>query len=292
MRQCGSYGFGLSERRLGDALREVPRDSFVLSTKVGRLLVPGANIDTGRSRNGFLSPMPFGPVFDYTYDGVMRSFEASLHRLGTARIDILLAHDLGAFAHGSDHSAHFREFLNGGFRALTSLRASGAIRAIGLGVNECGVCEEMLDAGPVDCFLLAGRYTLLDQSALHQLLPRCVDSGTCLIIGGPYNSGLLAGGTRRTGILTYDYHPATPEVLDRVRALEQVCDSYAVPIAAAALQFPLAHPAVSAVVPGIGSAERVRQTRELLELPIPLAFWETLRQRELVDARAPLPELG
>jgi D-threo-aldose 1-dehydrogenase len=283
------YGFGLSERRLGDALRGVPRDSFVLSTKVGRLLVPDVDIDTSGSRNGFLSPMPFTPVFDYSYDGVMRSFDASLHRLGMARIDILLAHDIGAFAHESDHAAYFREFVGGGFRALTSLRASGAIRAFGLGVNECGVCEEMLDAGNVDCFLLAGRYTLLDQSALDRLLPRCVDSGTRLIIGGPYNSGLLAGGTRRTGTLTYDYHPATPEVLNRVRAIEQVCDSYAVPIAAAALQFPLAHPVVSAVVPGIGSAERVRQTRELLEHPVPRAFWETLQQRRLVDARAPLP---
>jgi D-threo-aldose 1-dehydrogenase len=283
------YGFGLSERRLGDALREAPRDSFVLSTKVGRLLAPDPDIDTRETRSGFLSPMPFSPMFDYSYDGVMRSFEASLHRLGLARIDILLVHDIGASAHGADHAVRFREFLDGGFRALTNLRASGLIRAFGLGVNECGVCEEVLDAGGVDCFLLAGRYSLLEQGALDHLLPRCVASGTSVIIGGPYNSGLLAGGTRGGGMLTYDYRPATPEVLGRVRAIEEVCDSYAVPIAAAALQLPLAHPAVAAVVPGIGSAHRMRQTRELLDFPVPRAFWETLRDRRLLDARAPLP---
>jgi len=283
------YGFGLAERRLGDALRETPRDGFVISTKVGRTLVPDAGIDTSGARNGFLSPMPFAPVFDYSYDGVLRSHEASLHRLGLARIDILLVHDIGAYAHGAEHAARFEEFMGGGFRALTELRASGAIRAFGLGVNETAICEEVLDAGAVDCFLLASRYTLLEQGALDGLLPRCVETGTSIIVGGPYNTGLLAGGTKRTGPLMYDYCPAPDEIVTRLRGVEEICDAFDVPIAAAALQFPLAHPAVSAVIPGIGSATRVTETCDLLKASIPRSFWEALRTQGVIDSRAPVP---
>lgn len=283
------YGFGLAERRLGDALRETSRDGFVVSTKVGRTLVPDPGADTRAPRNGFHSPMPFTPVFDYSYDGVMRSHEASLHRLGLARIDILLVHDIGSYAHGAEHAARLEEFMTGGFRALTELRASGAIRAFGLGVNETAVCEEVLDAGAVDCFLLASRYTLLEQGGLDRLLPRCLDTGTSVIVGGPYNTGLLAGGTRREGPLMYEYRPASDEIVARLRGIEAVCDAFDVPIAAAALQFPLAHPAVSAVIPGIGSAARVTETCALLATPIPRAFWDALRAQGVIDGRAWTP---
>lgn len=284
------YGFGLAERRLGDALRDTDRDSFIVSTKVGRTLVPDSLADTTTARNGFLSPLPFAPVFDYSYDGVMRSHEASLHRLGLARIDILLVHDIGAFAHGAEHDVRFDEFMTGGFRALTELRSSGAIRAFGLGVNETAVCEQVLDAGDVDCFLLASRYTLLEQGALDGLLPRCLERGTSIIVGGPYNTGLLAGGTKREGPLMYDYRPASEAIIARVRGIEAVCDAFDVPIAAAALQFPLAHKAVSGVIPGIGSAARVIESMDLIATPIPPAFWQTLKTEGLIDSRSPLQE--
>jgi len=282
------YGFGLCERRVGDALRERQGDDYVISTKVGRLLVPDSTIDTSGSRNGFLSPMPFRPMFDYSYDGIMRSFEASLHRLGLSRIDILLVHDLGRFAHGTDHDVRFRVFLDSGYRALEALRSGGAVQAIGLGVNECAVCEELMDVCAVDCFLIAGRYTLLDQTALERLLPRCLANEVSVIAGGPYNTGLLAGGTQRLGPLMYDYGPAPEEIIGRLRSIEAVCATFSIPIAAAALQFPLAHPAISAVLPGINSSDRMLETRSLLDFPIPMEFWEQLRSHALIDARAPL----
>jgi D-threo-aldose 1-dehydrogenase len=283
------YGFGLSERRVGDALRETQSAQTVLSTKVGRLLVPDASIDTTQPRNGFYSAMPFRPVFDYSYDGIMRSYEASLQRLGLARIDMLLVHDIGAFAHGSDHLPRLRELLDGGMRALAELRSSGAIKAVGLGVNEIEVGQEILAHGDLDCILLAGRYTLLEQGGLDSLFPLCLDRGVGIVIGGPYNSGLLAGGTRRRGALRYDYGPAPDHILQHVRKIEQICDAHNVPIAAAALQFPLAHPAVNAVIPGIGSAARVEQTKSLLLAPIPRQFWDDLRTARLVAPDAPLP---
>jgi D-threo-aldose 1-dehydrogenase len=283
------YGFGLSERRIGDALRGYDRQSYLLSSKVGRRLVPDGSIDTAQPRNGFHSAMPFRPEFDYSYDGVMRSWEASLQRLGLARIDILFVHDIGAFAHGDAHDRTFREFATGGLRALQELRQAGEIGAFGLGVNECAVCEEVMDIAEVDCFLLAGRYTLLEQGAADRLLPRCAATGTSVIVGGPYNTGLLAGGTRRTGVLRYDYGPAPEAILERVRGLEAVCDAFDVPLAAAALQFPLGHPSVAAVLPGVGSAERVAETRSLIDFPIPLGFWARLREAGMVADHAPLP---
>lgn len=285
------YGFGLAERRLGDALRGSRRRPPIVSTKIGRLLVPDASIDTSQLRNGFLSRMPFRPEFDYSYDGVMRSHEASLQRLGIARIDILLVHDVGALAHGSEHRHYMRQLLPGGFKALRELKRAGDIRAFGLGVNETSVCHEILDETELDCILLAGRYTLLEQQSLN-LLDRCAKTGTAIIAGGPYNSGLLAGGTRRTNALRYDYGEAPQHILDRVRRIETFCDRYGVPIAAAALQFPLGHPAVASVLPGIGSAVRVAETLDLLRFPIPADFWAELRAECLLSVVAPLPAHG
>jgi len=282
------YGFGLSERRLGDALRMPGRGHAVVSTKVGRLLIPDATIDVSEPRNGFHSAMPFRPEFDYGYDGVMRSWETSLHRLGSATVDILLVHDIGGFAHGEEHPRHFRDLMDGGLRALHELKEIGAIRAFGLGVNEVAVCDEVLDEVDIDCVLLAGRYTLLDQDSL-ELLSRCAERGVGVIAAGPYNSGILAGGSRREGPLRYDYNIAPQEVMERLASIEAVCARYEVPIAAAALQFPMAHPSVTSVLPGIASAARLADTIALARHPIPAMFWHDLRQEGLLSPAAPLP---
>jgi D-threo-aldose 1-dehydrogenase len=283
------YGFGLSERRVGDALRRIDRDAFVLSTKVGRLLAPAPTVADASERRGFHSPMPFEPGYDYSYQGVMRSFEDSLQRLGLARIDILLVHDIGAVTHGAANDELFEICMGSGYRALDELRAKGLIGAIGLGVNEWEVCEAAMERGRFDCFLLAGRYTLLEQSALDSFMPKCQRHGATLVIGGAYNSGILATGTRRGGALHYDYAPASDAVIDRVRRIEAVCDTYGVTLAAAALQFPLAHPIVSNVIPGLGSPRRVTQTMELYREAIPEAFWRALKQEKLLREDAPVP---
>ncbi|MGA1810724.1 aldo/keto reductase [Sphingobium sp. WW5] len=216
------YGFGLSERRLGDAIRDIRNHQTILSTKVGRLMVPDVSLDTSSPRNGFHSSMSFRPEFDYSYDGIMRSFEASQHRLGLARIDMLLVHDIGSFAHGSANGGHLSALLDGGMRALQELRSNQLISAVGLGVNEIEICDDILKHADLDCILLAGRYTLLEQAGMETLFPTCAARGTAIIVGGPYNSGLLAGGTRRSGELRYDYGPAPQAILERVMKVTSV----------------------------------------------------------------------
>ena len=190
------YGQGLSERRVGDALRRFRGGEYVLSTKVGRLLKPVGYAD---ERHAFMSPMPFDIFYDYSYDGIMRSFEDSLQRLGLDRIDILYMHDIGAFTHGARNDELFPIAMDGGYRAMDELRSAGAVSAIGLGVNEYEVCEAALDHGDWDCFLLAGRYTLLEQESLDTFLPRCLKRNCSIVIGGAYNSGVLATGVRGKG---------------------------------------------------------------------------------------------
>lgn len=284
------YGLGLSERRVGDALRLRARDSFRLSTKVGRLLDPDTTPDLPAERYGFVTPMPFTVRFDYSYDGLMRSYEASLQRLGLTRIDILLAHDIGRDTHGEQADRHFADLADSGYRALDELRRAGDISAIGLGVNESAVCEQAMEIGRWDTFLLAGRYTLLEQDPIHSFLPKCAEHGATIILGGAYNSGILASGTRGASIAPYNYAPPPPDIIARVQKLEAVCDRFDVPLAAAALQFPLAHPAVDYVIPGLGDAARVRQTVDLFETPIPADFWQSLRDEGLIDDAAPTPE--
>lgn len=283
------YGFGLSERRVGDALRAVDRNGFVLSTKVGRLLAAAPEITQASERCGFHSPLPFEPVYDYSYRGVMRSFEDSLQRLGLSRIDVLFVHDIGAATHGAANPELFKICMEGGYRALDELRAKGLVGAIGLGVNEWQVCEAAMQHGRFDCFLLAGRYTLLEQSALDSFMPKCESHGATLIIGAAYNSGILATGTRRGGVLHYNYGPASEAIIERVRRIEAVCDVHGVTLAAAALQFPLAHPIVSSVIPGLGSPHRVAQTMELFNEPIAPEFWRELKQQGLLREDAPTP---
>lgn len=283
------YGLGLSERRLGDALRRRGRADFVISTKVGRILESDNSSDFPESRHGFVTPMPFKVRYDYTYDGVMRSYEASLQRLGLARIDILLVHDIGRFTHGDDNARHFANLAEGGYRALDELRASRAISAIGLGVNEWEVCAEAMKIGHWDCFLLAGRYTLLEQEPLHGFLRQCEVHGAKIILGGAYNSGILATGTRR-GEAYYNYEPAPAEILERVARIEAVCDAHGVTLAAAALQFPLSHPMVQCVIPGMGEPRRVHQTQRLMDQSIPHAFWAQLVSEGLLIPAAPVPQ--
>ena len=280
------YGRGLSERHVGDALRSRP--DVLLSTKVGRLMVPDASITDDRERDGFYSPMPFAPRYDYTGDGIRRSLDDSLQRLGVARLGLLLVHDIGAMNHGEQNARYWRQLTEGGgFAALQRLREEGAIDGFGLGVNEVAVCLDALRAAPLDVILLAGRYTLLEQAPLDDLFPRCVDAGVQVIVGGPYNSGVLATGTLKQA--HYNYAEAPAEILARVRRMEEVAQVHGVPLGAAALQFPLAHPAVACVLPGLRDVAQVEQTLDWFSTSIPAAFWSALRDEGLVRRDAPLP---
>ena len=275
------YGFGQAERCVGDALREVPRDEWVLSTKVGRLLRPQVDVAATQHRQ---NRMPFDAVFDYSYDAIMRSFEDSLQRLGLARIDILFVHDIGAMQHGRDaHPAIMRTLRDDGYRALEELRRGGLVRAIGIGVNEKEVLLEAMEWGAWDVFLLAGRYTLLEQAALDDLLPKCLSSGISIVVGGPLNSGILAGRD------SWNYKAALPEIVARVDRIRAVCDSHQVPLTAAALQFPLAHPAVAAIIPGPRSVDEFSLNLKLLRYPIPSALWSDLQDAKLIHPLAPTP---
>ncbi|WP_171180618.1 aldo/keto reductase [Ruegeria sp. HKCCD8929] len=282
------YGLGRSEERFGAAIRRFGRDNIQLSTKIGRLLLdcephevtPEAFVDVPQKRI----------VFDYTYDGVMRSYEASRQRLGVANADILLVHDVCVFSQGSQEAsdAKVRElFDGGGYKALTELRAAGEIAAIGAGVNEWQVCEKLLGLGDFDGFLLAGRYTLLEQEALETFLPLCKKRDVGIILGGPYNSGILATGAVPGA--KYNYADAPPDILNRVRRIEAVCAAHSTPLIAAALQFVLGHPCVKTVVPGAVSAAEVEANVQLLETPIPTGLWSDLQRERLIRPDAPLP---
>ncbi len=276
------YGVGAAERRVGDALREQPRNEWVLSTKVGRLLRPRPQ--PGRPTDGRLAPMPFGVAYDYTYDGIMRSVEDSYQRLGLASLDILLVHDIGVYQHGVEGNApHLQALRDSGYRALQALKADGTARAIGIGVNEKAVLIEALGFADWDVFLLAGRYTLLEQGPMDDLLPMCVTRGTSIVVGGPLNSGILAG------LETWNYAAAPPDVVERVKRIEAVCDAHKVPLAAAALQFPLAHPAVCAIIPGPRNATEFEANVKLLEMKIPPGLWGDLRTEGLLHPEAPTP---
>jgi D-threo-aldose 1-dehydrogenase len=276
------YGVGAAERAAGDALRDKPRDEWALSTKVGRLL--RAHDSGGHTADGRLAPLPFEVTYDYSYDGIMRSMEDSYQRLGLAKIDILLVHDIGVYQHGAEANAtHMKVLRESGYRALEELRRTGVVSAIGLGVNEKAVLIEVLGWGEWDVFLLAGRYTLLEQSPLDDLLPLCVTHGTSIVVGGPLNSGILAGRD------TWNYAAAPPDIVARVTAIRAVCDTHQVPLAAAALQFPLAHPAVAAIIPGPRSEAEFQENAKLIRQPIPSAMWAELRDKQLLHPEAPTP---
>ena len=261
------YGIGESERRYGQALRGVPRENYVLSTKVGRVLrssAPGSGQLTW--------------AFDFSATGARESFTSSLERLGLERIDILFVHD---------PDDHYRDALEGAFPVLIELRAEGRIRAIGAGMNQWQMELAFARDGHCDCFLLAGRYTLLDQSALPEFLPYCLEHGIAVIAGGPYNSGILAVGPREGA--TFNYRMASAEMMDKAARIAAVCERHGVPLKAAALQFILAHPAIASVIPGARSLAEVEENARMVEHPIPTALWAELKEAGLIDAAAPIP---
>lgn len=282
------YGLGLSETRLNGFLREHRDEPVVLSTKVGRLMrvCPPAE-RTGQGK--FFDTPARREVYDYSYDGVMRSLEFSFERLGVDRIDIVFCHDVDIFTHGSKEASDRRiaEFMESGYRALAELRDSGVVKAIGAGVNEWQVCEAMARQGDFDLFLLAGRYTLLEQESLTSFLPLCVEKGIGIVLGGPYNSGILATGPKPGAF--YNYDPAPPAILDRVERIERVCKAHGVTLAEAALRFPLAHPAVVCVIPGGQRPEEVRRNAANLAVQIPPALWADLKAEGLLRPDAPVP---
>ena len=270
------YGFGLAERRLGAAL--AGRDAIV-STKVGRLLEPTSRRGT---RHGFVDADQFEPVFEYSADGIRRSHDASLKRLGRDRVEILLAHDLGVVTHGDRHERHRRVFLDSGYAAMRALRDAGAVVAIGIGVNEVSICLDLVPRIDLDVILLAGRYSLLDRGAAETLLGLCADRGVRVIIGGPYNSGILAqDDLGDASALHYDYAPPSTAVLAQARRLAAICAEHGVPLPAAALQFPMRHPQIATVIPGIVGERQLRDTLARLTTPIPEALWTALDRADI-----------
>ena len=281
------YGLGLSETRLNGFLRSKPREDYVLSSKVGRLMRACAPEDRTGLGKWFDVPQR-KEMYDYSYDGVMRSFEVSFERLGISRLDVLYVHDLCIFTHGSKDASDARiaEFFDQkGYDAMLSLRDQGVISAIGAGVNEWEVCQTLAERGDFDLFLLAGRYTLLEQEALNSFLPLCEARGIGIVTGGPYNSGILATGAVPGAF--YNYDPAPAEIMRKVAAIETVCAQYEVSLIAAALQFPLLHPAHVSVIPGGQTTEQMHGNMAALNTDIPAALWQALKSLGLMHADAP-----
>jgi D-threo-aldose 1-dehydrogenase len=278
------YGLGLAEHRLGACLRQVDRRSIVLSTKVGRLLdaQPGAPAP-GAGGGAY----PFKFHYDYGYDATLRSLEHSLQRLGTNAIDVALIHDVNRRWQGDMLEQRYAEAMNGAYRALVDLRAAGAIEAVGVGVNDWSILERFAADGDFDCFMLAGRYTLLDHTALDTFMPDCARRGIGVLMAAPFNSGILATGARPGA--TYFYQEAEPEIAGRVARIEAVCARHGVAIAAAALQFPLAHPAVASVVTGMGNPREAAANLAHCRAAIPGAFWDEMKHEGLIVANAPVP---
>ena len=279
------YGHGLSELRLGGGLRLFADTGVIVSSKVGWRLRPAFGKPTGAGL--FRDIVAFARFNDYSYDGAMRSFEDSLNRLGTDRIDILLIHDVDRRNQGERFAQVFREAMAGAYKAVLSLREQGVVRAIGCGLNEWEACQAFAEAGDFDCFLLAGRYTLLEQESLKSFLPLCEQRGIGIILGGPYNSGILASGAVKDA--WFDYAPATAEVLAKVAAIEKICAAHRVPLKAAALQFPLHHSCVASVIPGTSNAAELNENLRMLRTPVPAELWRELKSAGLMHARAPTP---
>ena len=280
------YGLGLSETRLNHFLRGKKRSDYVISTKVGRLLTackPKQRMAIGK----FFDVPSRQQVFDYSYDGLMHSLEFSLERLGLDSVDILYVHDVDVFTHGSEavRDEHVKALMASGYKALVKLRDEKVIKAFGAGVNEWQVCETLAKQGDFDLFLLAGRYTLLEQEALNSFLPLCEERGIGIVLGGVYNSGILATGAVKGAM--YNYDPAPKAVMSRVADIEAICKKHKVKLAEAALQFPLSHPAVVSIIPGATSPLQVALNIKTLSKKIPKALWKELKALGLMDERAP-----
>lgn len=270
------YGHGLSEKRLGGYLPTLRRDDFALSTKIGRLLVPQSQ---GERFPNMRDQENVAIQYDYSADAVRKSLESSLERLGLDRVDILLCHDIDAWTHEGDQPEIYRKAAEGALPELHRLREEGLVRAIGLGVNESAVCTRVLHEFDPDCFLLAGRFTLLEQEPLDEMLPLCIEKNVSVIIGGPYNSGLLANTERRRA--TYDYKPAPEDLWNKAQSIRTICDAHSIDMRAAALQYPLRHPAVAAVIPGVISVDEVTTNLNLIQQSIDESLWHDLANEEL-----------
>lgn len=279
------YGHGLAELRTGHSLRWKNRDDFILSSKVGRLLKPARRQDIDFAP--WSDAAPFTMQFDYSYDGVMRSIEDSLQRLALERLDICFIHDIDVFTRGSEQPEVFAKAMDGAWKALESLRDQGVLKAIGVGVNEWEVCHAALQQRDFDCFLLAGRYTLLEQGALDSFLPLCEARGAAVVVGGGFNSGILATGAREGA--KYNYAPAPDEIMQKVARIEAVCADYNVPLPAAALQFVVAHPAVPSFMAGTRTVAQLEQNLKWFSHGIPAEFWADLKSRGLLREDAPVP---
>ena len=274
------YGLGLSERRLGRALADRPRAGYVVSTKVGRVLEADPAGAPARDGEGFDVPATWRRVWDFSADGVRRSLAASLDRLGLERADVVLLHD-------PDH--HWRQAVEEAYPVLHELRAQGVVGAVGAGMNQWRMLADLVRETDLDVVLLAGRYTLLDQSALDVLLPLCRARGVSVVVGGPLNSGLLAD--PRPGA-TYDYAPGPPELVERARRLATVCARHGVTLPQAALAFPAGHPAVASVLVGMRSPVEVAGNTTLAARPVPAALWEELVAEGLLRADVPVPQVA
>ena len=280
------YGFGLSEHRVGMNLQLKDRDSYILSTKVGRLLSPAdpKEIDRGPWKGG----LNFNPYYDYSYDGTMRCIEESMHRLGISKIDILHIHDVDYFTHKEKHlvEKYFSEAIKGAYKALEELRRNGNISAISIGINEFEMAERFLKEVDVDCVMLAGRYTLLEQNSLKTFLPLCEKNKVDILLAAPFNSGILAGNENN---LNSKYAKPSKELIDKVHSLKKICGNYNIPLAAAAIQFPLAHPVVKTVVTGAVNVKELEANVSYLDVKIPNDFWQELKTLDLIAKESPVP---
>lgn len=279
------YGHGLAELRAGHSLRWKNRDDFVLSSKVGRVLKPARKQDIDYAP--WTNAGRFTLNFDYSYDGTMRSFEDSLQRLNLEHMDIVFIHDIDVFTRGAEQPEVFRQAMDGAWKALSDLRDQGVVKAIGVGVNEWEVCQTALEQRDFDCFLLAGRYTLLEQDSLDTFLPLCEERGAAVVVGGGFNSGILATGAVEGA--KYNYAPAPAEIMDRVRKIEAVCAEHNVPLPAAALQFVVAHPAIPSFIAGTRTVEQLQKNLAWFSHPIPAEFWADLKAKGLLRDDAPTP---
>ena len=269
------YGYGMAEERLGQALANRPRDSFVLSSKVGRLI---KSVEAPDPNSVFKGTEARDAVFDFSRDGILRSIEDSLKRLQLEHIDILFIHD---------PDQHYKQAINETYPTLAELRSEGVVKAIGAGMNQWEMPARFAREGDFDCFLLAGRYSLLDFSALPELLPLCEKKGISIVLGGAYNSGILASDLRETDRFKFNYADAPPEIIEKAKLIKTVCDRHDVPLKAAALQFVMAHPAVDTVIPGASAPERVEENFRMMQHVIPDELWDELRHEGLLPEEAP-----
>ena len=276
------YGYGLSEHRLGNFLKTVDEESYFLSTKVGRYLTPAKkeNIDRGR----FAGSLNFSPNLDYSYDGVMRSFDQSIHRLAVPEIDICLIHDVDRYTFGNEVDHYFKIAMSGAYKALNDLKEQKVIKAIGVGLNDADICTRFANEGDFDCMLLAGRYTLLDQTALDEFFPIAKKNNIGIILGGVFNSGILAKGIGDQ--ITYRYDKIPIDIKEKYQSISKICLQYDVPVPAAALQFSYSNKLISSMILGIDRIEQIQQNFENLNYPIPKELWENLIKENLLDERS------